>query len=96
MALTLGAEQLPPISETLQPSTTGTMIISLFFATFGVLGGALAGVATGAVFVDRRLAKDEESRARIMAALQRYRIGERRKRAEILEASLSDSDSTRT
>ncbi len=87
---------MPSISEVLKPSKTETMLYSLFYASSRSLGGALIGWATGAVLADRRLAQDRESRARIIAAFQRYRIGVLRKQADILEASTFDSDSTQS
>lgn len=87
---------MPSISGNLKPSKIDAVLDSLFYASGGLLGGALIGWAIGAGFADLRLAEDRESRARIIAAFQRYRIGVLRKRAETLEASISDSDSTRT
>ncbi|KAL8846025.1 MAG: hypothetical protein Q9221_008856 [Calogaya cf. arnoldii] len=85
------AEAISITSDTLKPSRLGNIARQIFYMGGMSILGAACGCYLGGLKFRR---EDKQREARIVLALNRYRVDVFRKQADDLERKLRDSDST--
>ena len=90
-AVNLRVEAISITSDTLKPSRLGNIARQIFYMGGMSILGAACGCYLGGLKFRR---EDKQREARIVLALNRYRVDVFRKQADDLERKLRDSDST--
>ncbi|KAL9067075.1 MAG: hypothetical protein Q9161_007165 [Pseudevernia consocians] len=78
-------EAIPDIAPLVKPTTLGDIATYFFFSAGGLFLGGETGVLTGSASASRTITRDPDSRARIEAALRKFRADVMRKEADDLD-----------